>query len=75
MFVAEKVLLLLVISLTGKVWVEIIALFLNFNGATFEIWEWVSNFFAQFIMDLITYLRLDSSWSMLVKGSPGGLYQ
>ena len=36
-------------------WDEITYPFLNFNGATVEVYEWISNFIPQFIMDLITY--------------------
>ena len=30
--------------ISGKVWDEIIYSFPNFNGATVEVWEWISNF-------------------------------
>ena len=36
-------------------WDEIIDPFLNFNGCTAEVQEWISNFIQQFIMDVITY--------------------
>ena len=36
-------------------WDEIIYLFLNFNGATVEVKEWISNFIPHFIMGVITY--------------------
>ena len=29
--------------------------FSNFNGATIEVWEWMSNFNLHFIIDVITY--------------------
>ena len=38
-----------------KVWDEIIYPFLNFNGATVEVLEWISNFIPHIIMDAITY--------------------
>ena len=38
-----------------KVWAEIIYPFLNFNGHTVEVWEWVSNFSPHFIIDVITH--------------------
>ena len=31
--------------------------FPNFNGATVEVWEWISNFNPHLIMDVITYPR------------------
>ena len=36
----------------SKVWDEITNQFLNFNGATIEVWEWMSNFNAHFLMDV-----------------------
>ena len=44
--------------------------FPHFNGRTVEVWEWMSNFTSRFIMDVITYLWWDQSYSMLVKGTP-----
>ena len=41
--------------------------FPNFNGATVEVWEWISNFIPHFI----TYPCWDSSKTMLIKGVPG----
>ena len=38
-----------------KVWDEITYLFLNFNGATVEVYEWISNFIPHFIKYVITY--------------------
>ena len=37
----------------SKVWYEIIYRFLNFNGATVEVKEWISNFIPHFMMDVI----------------------
>ena len=54
MFVAEKMLLLFVISLTDNVWDEITYQFLNFNGATVEVWEEISNFIPHFNSYVIT---------------------
>ena len=48
-----------------KVWDEITYPFLNFNGCTVEVYEWISNFIPYFIMDVITY--------MLVKGATGSV--
>ena len=45
----------------SKVWDEIIYPFSNFNGATVEVWEWITNFIGHFIMDVITYAISD--WS------------
>ena len=39
----------------SKVWDEITYPFPNFNGATVEVWEWISNFDPNLLMDLITY--------------------
>ena len=38
-----------------KGWGEITYPFPNFNGATVEVWKWISNFIPQFTMDVITY--------------------
>ena len=40
--------LLLTRKLHYKVWDEIIYPFLNFNGATDEVWEWISYFITPF---------------------------
>ena len=32
--------------------------FRNFNGATVDVWEWISNFTSHFIMDVITYIYI-----------------
>ena len=39
----------------SKMWDEITDPFPNFNGATVEVWECISNFIPRFIMDEITY--------------------
>ena len=39
----------------GKLWDGIIYSFLNFNGCTVEVSEWISNFIPRFIMDVITF--------------------
>ena len=41
--------------MTRKVWDEITYPFLNFNGSTVEVKEWMSNFIPHFIMDVIIY--------------------
>ena len=38
-----------------NVWDEITYPFLNFNGATVEVYEWISNFIPHFTMHVITY--------------------
>ena len=38
-----------------KSWDEITYPFPNFNGATVEVWEWVSNFISRFTRHVITY--------------------
>ena len=38
---------------------EITYSFLNFNGTTVEVYEWVSNFIPHFIEHVITYPRWD----------------
>ena len=38
-----------------KVWDEITYRFLNFNGSTVEVWEWISNFTLHFTRYVITY--------------------
>ena len=39
----------------SKVRDEITYPFLNFNGETVEVKEWISNYILHFIMDVITY--------------------
>ena len=51
-----------------KVWDEIIYLFPNFNGATVEVWEWISNFIPHFTRHGITNLCWDQLLSILVNG-------
>ena len=36
-------------------WDEITYQICKFNGVAVDVWEWISNFIPQFIMDLITY--------------------
>ena len=43
----------------------------NFNGSTVELWEWVTNFNPQIIVNVITYPCWDSSYSILVQGLLG----
>ena len=57
-----------------KVWYEITYPFPSFNGATVEVWEWMSNFISHFTGHVITYPCWDLSQTMLVKGAPGRLY-
>ena len=44
----------------NKAWDEITSPFQNFNRATFEVWEWISNFTQHFIMNVIIYLSAQS---------------
>ena len=37
----------------NKVWYETTYSFLNFNGCTVEVWEWISNFIPHFMMRVI----------------------
>ena len=37
--------------MSNKVWDEITYPFPNFNYATVEVWEWISNFAQRFMMD------------------------
>ena len=48
--------------------------FLNFNGATVEVWEWISNFIPHYTVYVITYPYWDQSQSMLVKGATGVIH-
>ena len=57
--------------MSSKVWDKINYPFLNFNGCTVEVWEWVNNFIPHLIMDVIIYPCQDLSSSMLLKGAPG----
>ena len=49
-----------------KVWGEINYPFPNFNGATVEVWEWISNFIPHFTWHVITHPCWDQSYSVLV---------
>ena len=40
------------------------------NGYTIEVWVWMSNFIAHFMMYMITYPCWDLSLTMLIKGVP-----
>ena len=44
--------------------------FPNFNGCTVEVWELISNFITNVLMDATTYPWFDKSYTMLVKESP-----
>ena len=39
----------------SKVWDEITYPFLEFNGETVEVLEWISSYIPHFIMDVIAY--------------------
>ena len=54
-----------------KMWDEINYPFLNFNGATVEVWEWISNFIPHITGHVITYPCWDLSYTMLVKVATG----
>ena len=45
----------------SKGWDEITYPFLNFNGATVEVWEWMIYFLVHIIVDVITSLCEDLS--------------
>ena len=45
--------------------------FLNLNGVTVEIYEWICNSILHFTGRVIIYTCWDLKWSMLVKGAPG----
>ena len=45
--------------------------FLNFNGCTAEVYEWISNCIPHFIIHVITYPSWDLNKSLLVKGANG----
>ena len=57
--------------MSSKVWDEITYPFPNFNGATAEVWEWMSNSIPHFMTDVIIYLYSNCFVSMLVKGTIG----
>ena len=44
-----------------NVWDEITYSFLNFNGATVEVYEWISNIIPHFTWRVITYPCWDLS--------------
>ena len=33
--------------------------FLTFNGAAFDVWEWISNFISHFLMDAILLINVN----------------
>ena len=41
----------------SKVWDEITYPFSNFDGGTVDVWTWISNFIAHFMMNVTTYPR------------------
>ena len=47
--------------MVSKVWDETTYPFPNFNSAAIEIYDWISHYIPQFIMDVITYPYWD--WS------------
>ena len=52
-----------------KVWDEITYLFPNFNGATVEVWEWISDFIPDFNVYVITYPSCDLKLNHVSKGA------
>ena len=50
-----------------KVWDEITYPFLNFKGATGEVWKWISNFTQYFIRQVSTYPCWGISQTMLIR--------
>ena len=46
--------------------------FLNFNGTSIEVWEWISNFLSHFILNVITHACWDQSYIILINGASGG---
>ena len=57
-----------------KVWDGNTYPFLNFNGCTVEVQDWISNFIPHFMMDVIILSMLGSKLIMLVKGATGDAY-
>ena len=53
-----------------KVWNEITYAFSNFNGATIEVWQWISNFIPHFNEHVIANPCWDKSLTMLMKRAP-----
>ena len=51
-------------------WDEVAYPLPNFNGATVEVWEWISNFIQHFTGHVITHPWWDSNWSMSINGAP-----
>ena len=43
----------------SKVWGQVNHPFPNFNCATVEVWEWISNFISHFIMDISSIIKCD----------------
>ena len=53
----------------SNMWGEFTYPFLNFNDATVEVWEWISNFIPYFLIDAIINPCWDLSYSMSAKGA------
>ena len=58
----------------NRVWGEIMYPLSNFNVVTVEVWEWISNFIAHFMMDVITHPCWDWSLFMLKAKDPKVLW-
>ena len=54
----------------SKVWGEITYPFLNFNGTTIEVYEWISNFIPHFIVDVIHLSMLGLKLNHVSKRGP-----
>ena len=52
-------------------WIEITYPFPNFYITTVEVWEWMSNFIPQFVIDIITDPCWDQRYSMLITDARG----
>ena len=52
-------------------WDEITFHFPNFNGATIEVWEWISNFIPPFTGYVITYFCWEYELICVDKRDPG----
>ena len=53
----------------NKAWYEMIYSLPTFNGCIVEVWELISNFITNVMMDATTYPWCDKSYTMLVKES------
>ena len=58
----------------GKVWDKITYPFLNYNGYTIEVSDWISNFIPHFVMDGNYFSMMGLELNHASKGDPGDMW-